>query len=72
MKFDDGGGRVAVQRGRGAAPKGVGDVNLWHSRLSERRKKHQRGRKGEKGESFTGDELLQRRRRKQGSGAGSE
>jgi hypothetical protein len=61
-------GRVALRRDRGAAPEGVEGANLWHGRLSERWKKHQRGRKGEKGESFTGDELL-RRRRARGSGA---
>jgi hypothetical protein len=33
---------------------------------------HQRGRKGEKGVSFTGDGLLQRRRRRQGGGTGCE
>jgi hypothetical protein len=57
---------VTLRRDRGAAPKGVRDANLWHGRLSERRKKHQIGRKGDKGEFFTGDELLQRRRRQVG------
>jgi hypothetical protein len=61
-------GRAALRRDPGAAPKGVEGVNLCHGRLSERRKKHQRGRKGEKGESFTGDELP-RRWRARGSGA---
>jgi hypothetical protein len=34
------------------------DVNLWYGKLSERWMNHQRGRKGEKGVSFIGDELL--------------
>jgi hypothetical protein len=63
-------GRAALRRDQGAAPKGVEGVNLWHGRPSERRKKHQRERKGEKGESFTGDELPRQRRRRQSSGAG--
>jgi hypothetical protein len=42
-------GRAALRRDRGAAPEGVDGANLWHGRLSERGKKHQRGRKGEKG-----------------------
>jgi hypothetical protein len=37
------------------------DVNLWHGKLCERWMNHQGGRKGEKGEFFTGDELLWRR-----------
>jgi hypothetical protein len=61
-------GWAALRRDRGAAPEGVDGANLWHGRLSERRKKHQRGTKGEKGESFTGDELP-RRWRARGSGA---
>jgi hypothetical protein len=32
-------GRAALRRDRGAAPKGVEGANLWHGRLSERRKK---------------------------------
>jgi hypothetical protein len=40
---------VALRRDRGTILKGVGDVNLWHGKLSEHRKKHQRGRNGEKG-----------------------
>jgi hypothetical protein len=63
-------GREALRRDRGVAPKGVKGMNLWHGRLSERRKKHQRGRKGEKGKSFTGDELPRRRRQRQSGGAG--
>jgi hypothetical protein len=30
-------GQAAVRCGLGAAPKGVGDLNLWHGRLNERR-----------------------------------
>jgi hypothetical protein len=30
-------GGAALQCGRGAAPKGTGDVNLWHSKLNESR-----------------------------------
>jgi hypothetical protein len=63
-------GRAVLRRDRGTAPKDVGDVNLWHDRLSEHRKKHQRGRKREKEKSFTGDELPQRRRWRQGGDAG--
>jgi hypothetical protein len=63
-------GRAALWRDRGTAHEGVEGANLWHGRLSERRRKHQRGRKREKGESFTGDELPRRRRRRQSVGAG--
>jgi hypothetical protein len=33
------------------------DMKLWHGKLSEHWMNDQRGRKGEKGVSFTGDEL---------------
>jgi hypothetical protein len=30
-------GRAALRCGRGTAPKGAGDENLWHGRLNEGR-----------------------------------
>jgi hypothetical protein len=68
-KFNDGGSAL-LRCDWGAAPKDVGDLSLWHGRLSVHQKIHQRGRNGEKGEFFTGDELPRRRRQRQSSGAG--
>jgi hypothetical protein len=59
QELGNGGGSGGAPVWWGTAPKGAGDEILRDGRLNERRKKHQRERKGEEGRFFTGDERYQ-------------
>jgi hypothetical protein len=56
--ISDGGGSGGAPAEGVGAPGGVEDMNMWQEKLSEHRMQHQRERKGEKEESFTGDEFF--------------
>jgi hypothetical protein len=56
--ISDGGGSGGAPADGVGAPGGVEDVNLQQEKLSKHQMQHQRERKGEKEESFTGDEFF--------------